>query len=345
VKLSFQPMLVTRTTDLWLAVVISPPACLFLQILRDKQTAALAAQAAARAAMQRLHSYVGELNTEHGLIMKAAQEQQPSSLASRLGPMSHMDMLAASLQQQQQAQAQQVQPEPEQQEAYPMMMGREDSLAGLAEVAAAAEAAAQREAEMGAIKEEGGCEEPQGVSDGVHVAGGLMVMPLAVEGATGEVCVDAGADVAEGAAVVVDAAAAAELAAAAPVVDAAGVSSAAVDAVPAAPADALPQQHAAAAVADAQQQLAAGLQQQLQDAAAAVASASLTGSAAVSAVPLLAQGAACAGTQQQAVSAQDVENAQLLGSLQELAAIAGMVGFTAGVDNNGVAAAGSPAFV
>jgi hypothetical protein len=314
-----------------------------LQILRDKQTAALAAQAAARAAMQRLHSYVGELNFEHGLIMKAAQEQQPSSLASRLAaggrlgaPMTHLDMLAASLQQQQQQQqAQQMQPEGEQ-EAYAMMMDREDSLAGLAEIAAAAEAAAQHEAQLGALKEEGGCEEPQGVLGGMDGAGGLSVMPLAVDGAFGEVCVDAdaavgGADAPEGAAVVDAAAAAADLVAAVPVVDAAGVFSTAVDAAPA-PADALPMQ-----------QLAAGLQQQLHDTAAAVASASLAGAAAVGAVPVLAQGAACAGTQQHAVSAQAVENAQLLGSLQELAAIAGMVGFTSGVDNNGVA--GSPALV
>lgn len=297
----------------------------FLQILRDKQAAALTAQAAARNAMQRLHSYVGVLNSEHSLLLKAAQEQQQSaSLANRLaaggqvtGALSQLDLLAASLQQQQQ-QMQQVQNEvgiaaPEQQQQHGMPMV---NLAGLAAAAAAAATAVEPAGAVNA--EQAGGDAGMGLGAG----GELVVEPLVVQGVGG----DAGIGAVDAALVGADDAARAI--AAGRFVDAL----CAVDA--AEPTELLPQQPEAeahpAAVA-AQQEL--GSDQELLHAAAA----------APAALPV-AQLAAPAAAPVAAMPDVEIQDAQLLGSLQELAAIAGM--FT-GADNNGAAAAagGSPALI
>jgi hypothetical protein len=295
-----------------------------LQILRDKQTAALTAQAAARNAMQRLHSYVGVLNSEHSLLLKAAQEQQQSaSLANRLaaggqvtGALSQLDLLAASLQQQQQQQMQQVQNEvgiaaPEQQQQHGMPMV---NLAGLAAAAAAAATAVDPAVES----EQAGGDAGMGLGAG----GELVVEPLVVQGVGG----DAGAVDAVLGGAVDDARAIA----AGRFVDAL----CAVDA--AEPTQLLPQQPQAeadtAAVAT-QQELGSDCHQLLH--AAAVA--------APAALPV-AQLAAPVAAPVAVMPDVEIQDAQLLGSLQELAAIAGM--FT-GADNNGAAAAagGSPALI
>lgn len=300
----------------------------FLQILRDKQAAALTAQAAARNAMQRLHSYVGVLNSEHSLLLKAAQEQQQSaSLANRLaaggqvtGALSQLDLLAASLQQQQQ-QMQQVQNEvgiaaPEQQQQHGMPMV---NLAGLAAAAAAAATAVEPAGAVNA--EQAGGDAGMGLGAG----GELVVEPLVVQGVGG----DAGIGAVDAALVGADDAARAI--AAGRFVDAL----CAVDA--AEPTELLPQQPQAevhpAAVAT-QQELGSDCQELLHAAAAAAAPAALP----------VAQLAAPAAAPVAAMPDVEIQDAQLLGSLQELAAIAGM--FT-GADNNGAAAAagGSPALI
>lgn len=300
----------------------------FLQILRDKQAAALTAQAAARNAMQRLHSYVGVLNSEHSLLLKAAQEQQQSaSLANRLaaggqvtGALSQLDLLAASLQQQQQ-QMQQVQNEvgiaaPEQQQQHGMPMV---NLAGLAAAAAAAATAVEPAGAVNA--EQAGGDAGMGLGAG----GELVVEPLVVQGVGG----DAGIGAVDAALVGADDAARAI--AAGRFVDAL----CAVDA--AEPTELLPQQPEAeahpAAVAT-QQELGSDCQELLHAAAAAAAPAALP----------VAQLAAPAAAPVAAMPDVEIQDAQLLGSLQELAAIAGM--FT-GADNNGAAATagGSPALI
>jgi hypothetical protein len=299
----------------------------FLQILRDKQTAAAAAQAAARSAMQRLHSFVGELNAEHSLMLKAAQEQQPANLVSRLASSSavgssltQLDILAASLQQQQQQQMQELQQEPvaeqaQQQQHQPMEQPeQEDSLAGLAAAAVAAAAAAGQAGVLaGAVKAEVYDEGVEGVG-----AGQLVVEPLVVGEGVGAGAVDACVDAMDAADVDAAAAAAAAVASA---VDAAGLAAADAE-----PYEALAQQHDAGFVAT-QPELA----QMLQHAAAEAMAAQL------------AEAAAADDQMPLADDDVDLQDAQLLGSLQELAAIAGMVDYA---DNNGAAAvAGSPAML
>lgn len=297
----------------------------FLQILRDKQTAAGAAQAAARSAMQRLHSFVGELNAEHSLMLKAAQEQQPANLVSRLASSSavgssltQLDILAASLQQQQQQQMQELQQEhaanARQQQQCMEQPEQEDSLAGLAAAAVAAAAAAaagQAGVLAGAVMAEVYDEGTEGVG-----AGQLVVEPLVLQEGVGAGAVDACVDAADAMdAADVDAAAA---------VDAAGLADAE-------PCEALVQQHGAGFV-DAQPELAQSHELQMLQHAAAEA--------------LAAQLAEAAEADDQMPLADDdvdLQDAQLLGSLQELAAIAGMVDYA---DNNGAAAmAGSPAML
>lgn len=277
------------------------------QILRDKQAAALAAQTAARAAMQHLHSFVGELNAQHGLMMKAAQEQQqqqqPAGLASqltagRVSSLMHLDLLAASLQQQQQLQEQEQELDPEQQHAI-AQQEQGDGLAGLAAAAAAAAQPDQLEQHVATIEPVDACAAEQ---DQPTIQGGVM------DG--------------QGVAATTTAAAAGDVDASGAAVDASGAA-AGVDAV-AGPFEAC---HDVGA-----QQSPSPNAQQLSQLSIPLAPSTV----------VLPEVAAAAGVP--TPEELEVQAAQLLGSFQELAAIAGLSNVT-GADNNGVAMAASPAIL
>jgi len=260
--------------------------------------------------MQHLHSFVGELNAQHGLMMKAAQEQQqqPAGLASqltagRVGSLMHLDLLAASLQQQQHQplQEQEQELDPEQQHAI-AQQDQGDGLAGLAAAAAAAAQPDQLEQHIAKIEPIDACAAEQ---DQPTIQGGVMDGQGVVAGVIAAATTAAAADVDAGAAV-----------------DASGAA-AGVAAV-AGPSEAF---HDVGA-----QQIPSPAAQQLSQLSIPLAPSTV----------VLPEAAAAAGVP--TPEELEVQAAQLLGSFQELAAIAGLSNVT-GADNNGVATAASPAFL
>lgn len=223
-----------------------------------------------------------------------------------MGSFSHLDLLAASLHQQHQQHQQQQQQHQQQQQ---QMVDLQDPQEALASLAAAAAAAAEPDVVVAAATAHVKAEPDAGTAggnDGVDAAAGADAA--------------LGADAGDAAAVVVNAAAG----------DAAGAD---VDA-------------SGAAV---QSQPAVGL---LQPPQVETGCADVQGQGHQHVSPPTAVPAVC-GQQHQdapaeasaaAPAAEDLEAqaVQLLGSFQELAAIAGLSDST-GADNNGVAAAGSPA--